>query len=272
MIKKLNFSYKSVIALIICVIHAIPLYITLVASLKSRRDFSSRWVFPESIEWTNFSEAFKRADLGQSLFNNIVITTAVIVLVVLLGGMAAYPLSRNKTKINNLVLLFFLSVMMIPALTIIVPLIRLMNQIGGVSKLWGLVLVLSTYQLPLSIFLYKNFIDAIPRSLDEAAIIDGCSPFQSFVYIILPMLKPVTATVVILTGISTWNDYQFSVFLVHSKAVRNTTLAVASFFGQQSSNLNLAAAAAIIVILPTTILFLFLQKYFVQGMVDSAVK
>lgn len=272
MIKKLNFSYKSVLALIISIIHAIPLYITMVASLKSRRDFSSRWLLPKEIEWSNFSEAFKKADLGQSLLNNIVITFSVIAVVVVLGGMAAYPLSRNKTKINNLVLLFFLSVMMIPALTIIVPLIRLMNQLGGMSRLWGLVVVLSTYQLPLSIFLYKNFIDAIPRSLDEAAIIDGCSPFQSFRYIILPLLKPVTATVVILTGISTWNDYQFSVFLVHSKVVRNTTLAVASFFGQQSSNLNLAAAAAIIVILPTTILFLFLQKYFVQGMVDSAVK
>ena len=110
------------------------------------------------------------------------------------------------------------------------------------------------------------------RSEPEAAAIDGCGPVRSFFYIILPQLKSVTASVVILTGIHCWNDYQFSLYILQSSKMRTVTLAISSFFSQTTSNLNAASAAALLAILPVVVCFLFLQKYFIKGMVDSAVK
>ncbi len=133
-------------------------------------------------------------------------------------------------------------------------------------------MTLLTFELPMSIFLYTNFIASIPTALDEAAAIDGCGPVRAFFCIILPQLKSVTASVVILAGIHCWNDYQFSLYILQSSVRRTVTLAISSFFSQTTSNLNAASAAAFLAILPVVFCFLFLQKYFIKGMVDSAVK
>lgn len=263
---------KTWIALIITIVHFIPIYITMMVAVKGKTDLSSRWALPEVWALDNFSEALVQANLGQALLNSFIITCMCILLITALGAMAAYPLARNRSSLNAVMMLMFLGVLMIPPLTMMVPLIKLMKNIGGISKLWGIILVLTTYKLPLSILLYKNFIETIPLAIDEASSIDGCTKFQTFWYVILPLLKPVTATVIILTGIEVWNDFQFSLYLLHGEKVQSITLAIFTFFGQTSSNLNLAAAAAIMAILPVTVLFLFLQKYFVKGMVDSAIK
>lgn len=270
--KKLNNWSYTIIALLISVFHFIPIYITLMVALKSKSDLSSRWSLPAEVAWGNFMVAAEKANLFLAMKNNIIITVISLVFIVILGAMASYPLARVKTKTNSVMTLLFLSVLMVPPLTMMVPLIRLMKQINGISTLWGIIIVLVTYKLPLSIILFKNFIGTLPTALDEAAGLDGCNNNQIFFRIILPLLKPVIATVMIITGVEVWNEFQFSLYLLHSKDVQVSTLAIYTFFGQASSNVNYAAAAALLAILPITLLFLFLQKYFVQGMVDSAVK
>ena len=165
-----------------------------------------------------------------------------------------------------------MGVMMVPPLSILVSLYSVLVKMHGVNQYWGIILILVTFELPLSIFLYSNFISSIPGALDEAASIDGCGPVRTFFRIILPQLKPVTASVVILTGVHCWNDYQFSLYVLQSPKLRTIPLAIASYFSQTTSNINAAAAAALLAILPIVIVFLFLQKYFIQGMVDSAIK
>ena len=161
---------------------------------------------------------------------------------------------------------------MIPPLSIIVPLYSVMKAIHSISTFHGVILLLVTFNLPLSIFLYTNFISSIPRALDEAATIDGCGPFRTFFSIIMPQLAPVTASVAILTGVTCWNDYQFSLYILQSNKVTSVSLAVSSFFAQVSSNPYAAAAAALLGVLPIVVVFLFLQRYFIHGMVDSAIK
>jgi raffinose/stachyose/melibiose transport system permease protein len=143
---------------------------------------------------------------------------------------------------------------------------------GGVNMYWAIILVMLTYQLPQGIFLYMNFIKAIPIALDEAAAIDGAGPIRTFFLIIMPQLKPVTASVVILSGINCWNDYQFSRYILQAQRMNTVTLSISSFFSQTYSDLHSAAAAAMLAILPVIIAFLFLQKYFIQGMIDSSIK
>ena len=147
-----------------------------------------------------------------------------------------------------------------------------MVKIHGISTYWGIIVVLVTFNLPMSIFLFSNFIAGIPVALEEAAFIDGCNPIQTFFKIILPQLKPVVASVVILTGVGCWNDYQFSLYFLQSPQYRTIPLAVASYFSQTANNMNAAAASALLGVLPVLLLFIFLQKYFIKGMVDSAIK
>ena len=148
----------------------------------------------------------------------------------------------------------------------------LLVSINGISTYWGIIMVTAAFGLPLSIFLYRNFITAIPEALDEAAAIDGASVLQTFFHVILPQLAPVTVSVIIMKGIGAWNEFAFSLYVLQKSKMYNITLTIKQFFSESSTDLNAAAAGALLGILPTIVVYLVLQKYFVQGTLDSAVK
>lgn len=263
---------RTLLALIISAIHFVPFYITITMAFKPMTDFSSRWSLPQSLYLKNFQIAIEKAKILLAMKNSIIITTISIALILFLGATAAYPLARIRTKFNSVILNLVLAVMMVPPLSMLVPLYSNMSSWGGISTYWGIVVVVTTFQLPLAIFLYTNFIATIPQDLDQAASIDGCNRLSIYYKIILPLLKPVTATVVILTGVWVWNDYQFSLYFLQKPEMRTVTLAISSFFSNNTSNLNAAAASAILAILPIVVLYIAMQRYFIQGMVDSALK
>jgi raffinose/stachyose/melibiose transport system permease protein len=269
---KKKLGWKTIFAVLISILHIIPLYITFNASIKKMGDFSSYWVLPKSFFLENYKMALTQGKMLLAFQNTIIITGVSIFFIVIVGSMAAYPLARNLSKFNNLVIILILAIMMIPPLSLLVPLYTFMAKLKAISTYWGIIIIHVTFQLPLSIFLYTNFIKTIPVALDEAASIDGCSNYSIFYRIILPLLKPVTATVIILTGVAVWNDYQFSLYFLQKSLMKVVTLAISSFFAQTGTNLNVAAAAAIMAVLPILILYIALQQYFVKGMVDSAVK
>ena len=235
-------------------------------------DLSSRWIFPKEIHLENFTYALEKGGLITAMYNSIIITVISVLIIALIGATTAYPLARIKTKTNSVVLNLVVAVMMIPPLSMLVPLYSLLTKIGAINTYWGIIVITVTMGLPLSIFLYSNFISTIPVDLEEAAYIDGCSRFKAFYKVVLPLLKPVTATVVILTVVNVWNDFQFPLYILQVPEMKILTLAVSSFFSQNTSNLNAAAASALIAIIPVVIIYLLLQKQFVQGMVDSAIK
>lgn len=270
--KNLKKLFFTTLVFILGFIHLIPIYISLTVALKRKTDLTSRWFLPKDIYLENFLYALEKAELLLAMKNSFIVTFVSIILITLLGAMAAYPLARNKTFTNKIVLNLILAVMMVPPLSILVPLLTIMTKVHGVNTYWGIILTLTTFNLPLSIFLYSNFIHTIPKELEEAAMIDGCSQFKTFYTIIFPLLKPITATVIILTGVGIWNDYQFSVYLLQSQKMRVVTLAISSFFSHSSSNLGAAAAAAIIAVLPIITLYLFLQRYFIAGMTSGSIK
>jgi raffinose/stachyose/melibiose transport system permease protein len=176
------------------------------------------------------------------------------------------------TRGNKIVSAFVLSMMMIPPLSILVPLYSFLVKIGGVNQYWGIIIVLTATNLPLAIFLYTAFIKAIPSAIDEAGTIDGANKLQVFIRLILPMLKPVTATVVIMTGSTVWNDYALSSYILTDPDAQTIAPRVASFFSANTNNLGIAAASALIAAAPMIIAYLFLQRYFIAGMVAGAVK
>lgn len=264
--------WRMPIILIIMMIYISPFYILTTISFKPVSDLSSYWKFPTTPTLENFRVAIQEAGILQSLMRTAFITICVVALVVVVSAFTAYPLARRNNILNKVISTFVLGVMMVPPLSILVSLYSVIVDMGGVNQYWAIILVMLTYQLPQGIFLYTNFIRAIPQALDEAAAIDGCGPVRTFFYIILPQLKSVTVSVVILSGINCWNDFQFSRYILQATDMNTATLSIASFFSQTYSDLNSAAAAAMIAILPVIIVFLLLQKYFIQGMIDSAIK
>lgn len=257
---------------VVMLIQLLPFYVALTTSLKARTDLSGQLVPPDTLFLDNFVTA---ADAGipVAIVNSVIVTACSTALVCLFGALAAYPLVRRATAINKVVFALILSVIMIPPLSILVPLYSMLNQLDGVNTRWAIILVLTAENLPKAVFLYAAFIRNVPRSLEESATIDGANLLQTFFLVVFPLLKPVTATVVILTGVFAWNEYALSVFILTDPDVRTVAPAVGAFFSQQgSSNLGAAAAASLMALTPVLIAYLFLQKYFMKGMVAGAEK
>jgi raffinose/stachyose/melibiose transport system permease protein len=254
------------------ILHLIPFYILLSMALKPSDDTSSKWIFPINMTMDNFSNAWNQAHLSQALMNNFIITVCSVVLIVFIGALASYPLSRFPTKWNQFIYLLCISCLIVPALTILVPLYSMIVDLGGINTYCAAILTQVTFQLPLTIFLFTGFISSVPRELDEAGLIDGCNKFAIFFRIILPLLKPITATVIILTGLNVWNDYQFSIFFLQRVSVQTIPVALSQFISQFQNQISWVAAGCVIGMLPVTVLYLFLQKYFIRGLADGAVK
>lgn len=267
-----NQWWKYVISAVVIIIYLLPIYAVIMMAFKSPQDLSPRLSVPKSLYLGSFEKAIKSGNLLNALKNTAIITVGVIVIEIIAGCLAAYPLARNRNHFNKFVMNVVMSMMMVPALSIVVGMYSLLVSINGISTYWGIIMVTAAFGLPLSIFLYRNFITAIPEALDEAAAIDGASVLQTFFHVILPQLAPVTVSVIIMKGIGAWNEFAFSLYVLQKSKMYNITLTIKQFFSESSTDLNAAAAGALLGILPTIVVYLVLQKYFVQGTLDSAVK
>jgi len=254
-------------------IQLLPFYITLTTSLKPRTDLTSQWLLPtQGLYLENFVIAIEDGNILRAIANSAIVTIGSTILVCLLGALAAYPLARRNTVGNRIVLSSIIALIMIPPLSILVPLYSLLNSIGGTNTYWGATAAMVATQLPLSIFLYSAFMRGLPISIEEAATVDGASLVQILFRVVFPMLKPVTATVIILTSVTVWNEYALSVFVLRDPQVRTIAPTIGTFLAGQGSNLGAAAAAALLSVLPVLVAYLVLQRYFIKGMVAGAEK
>lgn len=271
---KWNNWWKYVIGAFLIIIYLLPIYVLITMAFKKMTDFSSYLMPPKYFYPDNFVKIIQSGKIVSALKNTILITLGVVLVEVVFGCMAAYPLSRNRSKINNLVYSFCLGAMMIPALSILVGVYTEMVQLKGINHSWSVIAIASAFGLPLSINFYVNFIASIPVALDEAATIDGAGVFRTFWSVILPQLKPVTVSVVILKGVAAWNDYLYPSYMLQRPNTYTLVLLIKQYFGSASSamDLNSAAAVAVICVAPLIIAYLCLQKYFIQGQIDGAVK
>ena len=264
--------WMGYVVMLIGIVHILPFYILLTSAFKQDSDISSRWRPPHYLFMDNFHNAWLHADLGAAFINNTVITGLALLLLILLGIMASYPLSRYQSSWNRFIYTIFIAALIVPPLTILVPLYKFYIDIGALNTYWGIILIHVTFYIPIAIFLYTGFIGTIPRELDEAAMIDGASRLGIIFKMIVPLLKPVTTSMVIVNGVNIWNDFQFSIFFLQKSGMQTFTVSLAGFFGQYNNNINWVAAGSVIAALPLTILYLVMQKYFIHGLSAGAVK
>ena len=272
--KKTFRTFRGFIILLICLMCIIPFYILLVLSLNSpSRIYYEGNLFIPSFDWSNYAMAWEKSRIGLAMINSGIITFGTLGLTVILGGMAGYAIARHNTVYNKLVFSLLIGCMMIPGIINTVPLYTLMRKIKAVNTLWGMILVCSALAMPSAVFIYTTFVQALPRELDEAAEVDGCTGFHAFWRIIFPILKPATASFVILNGFGVWNNYAQAVFFLQSREKQNIPQALSVFFQQfGGAKWHLMASTAVIAIIPVVVIFLVFQRQFIEGLTEGAVK
>lgn len=274
---KENWILKTVRILIltfICLLCVIPFYVLLVLSLNDPgRVFYEGNMFVPTFAWSNYADAWAKSRIGTAMINSGMITLGTLGLTILFSGMAGYAIARRNTLLNKSIFSLLIGCMMIPGIINTVPLYTLMRQIGAINTLWGMVLVCSTLCLPSGVFIYTTFVKSLPRELDEAAEVDGCTGFKAFWRIIFPVLKPATASFVILNGFGVWNNYAQAVFFLQSREKQNIPQALSVFFQQfGGAKWHLMSATAVIAIVPVVLIFLVFQRQFIEGLTEGAVK
>lgn len=250
-----------------------PLLLLMLNSLKNPTEFYMNPLgLPSVIRFKNFSDAYVKARMDYAIPNSLLLVFFSELLLVGLGVTSAYPIARIRLRLNSLLLSLFFAGMIIPPQVIAVPLFIQMRNMGLINTVIGLSLVLTASQLPLTIFIYSGFIKTIPYEIDEAAIIDGCSPIQIFLRIIVPLSHTATATVVLLTTLHVWREFFYPLVLTTKVQARTLSVALFSFQNFETVEWPNLFAAMVIMMVPILVIFLFGQKFIISGAVSGAVK
>lgn len=213
---------------------------------------------------------FRETNIIHSFFNSLLVTVLSIGLSVFLGTIAGYVLSRNRDSFNNKIYAFFLAGMIVPVQ--IIALVQVLQVVHMMDNYAGLILVYTAMFIPQSVFMVYGFVSTIPKDMDEAAIMDGASPWNLFIKIMMPLLKPIIVTLFITQFVFVWNDFQMPLYLIKSSKNWTIVLGVYNFMGQYNSQWNMVCAYILLCTLPVVIVYLMGQKYIIDGMVAGAVK
>ena len=250
----------------------LPLYMTIMIAIKDPSDMNNVLVL-HKIRLQNFVDAWKMTDFPRKFLNTVIITVINLVFTLLTNSFAAYAITRNrkKSRFFSIMYYYFVSAMFIPFHVIMLPLV-IQAQTFHLDNILGITFLYVIFGLPMNTFIYCGAIRAITEALDEAAKIDGANALQVFWHIIFPILKPTTATVAILSFMWTWNDFTMPLVLLSDRNQQTLQLAQYVFQGEFSTNYNLAFASYSMVLLPVLIIYLFCQKWIMNGVVAGAVK
>ncbi|MBB4275458.1 carbohydrate ABC transporter permease [Rhizobium mongolense] len=266
---------SGVIALAVAtVIFVLPFVFIALQAVKSkseasRLDFAlpQQWLF-----WNNLAAVFQARDyqLVLAYFNSTLITVVSVSILILFSAMVGYVMQRRRTRWNAVASgALFMGLMMPPA---VVPTIGLLQEIGLFKTMTGMILIQVAYNLSFSTLLYRSFISTIPRDLDEAALIDGAKPWQIFFRVILPLLKPVTVTNIVVQSIAIFNDFTNPLYYLPGKENVTVQLTLYNFQSMYTSQYNLLFMNILLVTVPPLIVFIFFNRQIVAGMTAGAVK
>jgi len=248
-----------------------PIAMVVVTSFKADGEANFLSInLPKKFMFENYVQVFEEGKILRSFLNSLMITVLAVVLIVLLSSMLGFILARKRNRVNKVIFLFLMLGICAPFAAL--PTIQLLKILHIYGSRISLVFVYSAMFMPFSTLLITRYITTIPKELDEAAVIDGCTGFSLFFRIIFPLLKPITVTVGVLNFMWVWNDFQLPLYLLNSPSLYTLPLSVYNFFGQYNRNWNLVSADMVLVSIPVVIIYFIAQKYIISGMTAGAVK
>ena len=254
-----------------------PLYMTIVIAFKQPSEMTNSisgiLSLPKSWSLANFAEAMRVTDFWRSLFNSVMITGITVVLSLVLHSMIGYAVGRNKAKNKwyNLVYLYIVSGMFVPFAILMMPLVKQTAQMG-IANIVGVIICYVVFYMPMNLMLYSGYLTNIPIALEEAARVDGGSTWKTYWSIIFPIMKPMHATVAVITALSVWNDVMTPLVIMSGSGLTTLPLAQLAFQTQFGTNYNLAFASYLLALLPILIFYIVCQKQILNGVVNGAVK
>lgn len=256
---------------------AFPLYMTVVIAFKQPSEMTNSisgiLSLPKTWNLANFAEAMRVTDFWRSLGNSIMITVVTVVLSVLIHSLIGYAIGRNKAhnKFYKLSYLYIVSGMFVPFAILMMPLVKQTAQMG-IANIVGVILCYIVFYMPMNLLLYSGYLTNIPIALEEAARVDGASTWRTYWSIIFPIMKPMHATVAVLTALGTWNDVMTPLVIMGGSGLNTLPLAQLTFQTQFGTNYNLAFASYLLALLPILIFYIICQKQILNGVVNGAVK
>lgn len=256
---------------------ALPLYMTIVIAFKQPTEMTNSIAgilsLPQTWSLHNFKEAMRVTDFWHSLGNSLMITIATVGLSLVIHSLMGYALARNRkeSKFYNFVYLFIVSGMFVPFAILMMPLAKQTAEMG-LENWFGVVLLYVVFYMPMNILLYSGYLVNIPLALEEAAKVDGASIWKTYWSVIFPVMKPMHATVAVLTALSVWNDVMTPLVIMAGKEWNTLPLAQLNFQSQFGTNYNLAFASYLLSLVPILIFYLICQKQILDGVVNGAVK
>ncbi len=284
--KTCNKICMKTIFILIALIVVFPFVIMVLTALKSNQEITQGLsaFFPKKLLFSNFIEAMKKGDWVRYFINTAIITVVTVSLSLVINSLAGYAFARMRFRGKNTLFYCAMVGMMLPMQVIMIPVFLQIKEIPllGGNDIWGnggigLVnnyagVILPLIAHPFGVFLCRQFFMGFPKELDEAAKIDGCSPLQIYLRLYLPMGVPIFATLGLLKFVDTWNQYTWPLLVFNDPKMNTVQLALNAFKGETTTEWNYLMAATILIILPILILFIFLQKYFVQGIATTGMK
>ena len=242
-----------------------PIFILINSSFKSLQEiYINILALPKHLSFQNYSKAFKEMGYVKAFMNSFIITCISTALIILISSMAAWVLVRYKTRTSKILFLMFAAVQLIPFQCVMLPLVDVMSKLHLMNRP-GLVFMYMGFGCSMSIILFHGFIKNIPIELEEAAIIDGCSMIQTFVNIVLPLLKGIIATVAVINVMWIWNDFLLPSLVINKNGMQTLPLRTYLFFGQFTKKWDLATASLMLCMIPILLFYFSCQKYIVKG-------
>lgn len=255
-----------------------PFVMVVINSLKQKRDIIKSpfsWLFTiKGLSFDNFVKAFIQMDFLNAFKNSLIVTASATVLVTVLAAMLAYYIVRHKNWISHIAFALMVASMIIPFQAIMIPLVSIYGGILNVLNHRATLIFMHTgFSMAMSVFMFHGFINGnIPIALEEAAYIDGCTHLQTFFQIVLPLLKPIISTMVILNSLAFWNDFLLPSLVLTDKKLLTLPLSTYSFYGTYSADYGTIMAGLLLCVIPILILYIALQKQIINGVVTGAVK
>lgn len=267
-------TVKYFLLILTSVVCLVPVVVCVFTAFKTDEEYATTSVLslPETFfRLENFKVAIERADMLKCFMNTGIVLIFVLVLSIFISAMLAYILNRFKFPGNNLIRNLFLFASLLPGIATQVTVYQIMYQLGLINHLYGYIIVLCGTDI-ISIYIFLQFFENLPRSLDESAILDGCTYFGVFFKILFPLLKPAIVTSCLLKGVSVYNEYYMSNLYLTKPELRTISTALYTFTGPYGNQYNYICAGVLITILPILILFLVFQRQVYSGMAAGAVK
>lgn len=262
-----------IVMILVAIVVLYPILFALQSAFKSNGDILKDPVaFPKTLYVQNFKDLFEQSDFATAIVHTVFLTVVSEILIIFVVPMASYAIERRPSKGTKFIYNYFIAGMMIPFHLYMFPLFKEMKIFHIFGTLWGPIVCYISGSVAFGTLLYCSFLKTVPYEIEEASMIDGCTPFQTFWKVTFPLLAPCNGSMVILNGLGIWNDYLMPYLVLPSDKAKTITVEIASFVGQYSARWDIVFAGTVISIVPALIIFVAFQKYFVKGITAGGAK